>query len=360
MSTSPRPELAAVDPCVHGSLSDPAREALGLGAVLDFSASCNPLGASPSALRALVGVDPARYPDDGCLALRRALAGHLRVPPEGIVAGNGSVELIYLLAAAYLRHGDHVLVVGPTFCEYARAAGVQGATVAYWEAREELGFVPDPAGIARAVAELRPRLVFLCNPNNPTGAYLRRAAMEAILAACRESLLVVDEAYLPFVEDADSLLDLVSEDLVLLRSLTKDHGLAGLRLGYAVAAPSVAQALAKVKMPWSVSVAAQAAGLAALSDAEHVARGRAEVGAAKDYLTREMRRLGLPVLPSAANFLLVDVGDGGAFRDALLRRGCCLRDCASFGLPRYVRIGMRPVGECRRLVEAIEEHLRGC
>lgn len=349
-----------VKPCPHGSLSEVERATRGLERVLDFSASCHPFGACPGVLRALATVEPSRYPDDRCLVLRRAVAAQVDVPLESVVVGNGSVELIYLLATAYLRLGDRVLIVGPTFGEYARAAAIQGATVAHWLASEEQGFAPDTVDIARTIAETSPRLVFLCNPNNPTGRYLRRAAVTVILEACRESLLVVDEAYLPFVEDGDSLLDLVGDDLVLLRSLTKDHGLAGLRLGYAVTVGGVAEALMKVKMPWSVNVAAQTAGLAALADDEHLARGKAEVGAAKSYLTTELSRLGLHVLPSAANFLLVRVGDSASFCEGVLRRGCCVRDCGSFGLPQYVRIGMRPLPECRRLVAATEEYLHGC
>lgn len=352
--------MSDVPVCPHGSLSAAEAAERGLGAVLDFSASCNPLGVSPRVLAALTAVDPARYPDDGCRQLRRALAELTGLPAEWVVVGNGSVEIIWLLAAAYLRPTDTALVVGPTFGEYARAAAIAGAKVVGWRAGESNGFAVRPEAVAAAVGECRPRLVFLCNPNNPTGAYLRRRDVETILAACHGSLLVVDEAYLRFVSQADSLVDLVGPNLVLLRSLTKDYGLAGLRLGYALAAPEVARVLRTVKAPWSVSATAQAAGLAALADEAHVARGLAEAAVARAYLTRELARLGLPVQPSAANFFLVRVGDARSFGEALLRRGCCLRDCSSFGLPAYVRIGMRPLAECRRLVAAIEEELRDC
>jgi len=360
MSTSPRPGLAALRACPHGSLSTREAGEGGLGAVLDFSASCNPLGASPLVPRALAAVDPAHYPDDDCRLLRRVLAKRAGVAAENVVVGNGSVEIIWLLATAYLRPGDTALVVGPTFGEYMRAAAIAGANTVEWRAAEADGFAVHPDGVANAILEIRPRLVFLCNPNNPTGTYLRRQAVAAVLAACHHSLLVVDEAYLPFVTQSDDLVDLVGRDLVLLRSLTKDRGLAGLRLGYALAAPEVVEALLAVKAPWSVSAAAQVAGLAALADDQHVARGVAEAAAAKAYLAAELARLGLAVRPSAANFLLVHVGDGRAFREALLRRGCCLRDCTSFGLPEYVRIGMKTVADCRRLVAAVEEELHDC
>lgn len=346
-------------PCPHGSIDDAELAALGPRAVYDFSVNCNPLGPPPGVAAAIASVDVARYPDDRCLPLRRALAEETGVPPEGIAVGNGSVELIWLLAAAYLRQGDGVLVVGPTFGEYARAAAIHGASVAQYRSAEESDFRPDLAEVVAAVARLRPRLVFLCNPNNPSGVYLGRREVEAVLAACRNGLLVVDEAYMPFVERAESLLDLLDDGAVLLRSLTKDYALAGLRLGYALAAPEVVRALEKVRPPWSVNAAAQAAGLAALADREHLARARREVAAARSYLAHELPRLGLRAIPSAANFLLVRVGDAAALRAALLARGCCVRDCTSFGLPEYIRIGLRTVPECGCLVAAMREVLNG-
>lgn len=148
---------------------------------------------------------------------------------------------------------------------------------------------------------------------------------------------------------------LASGRLLLLRSLTKDHGLAGLRLGYAVAPPELLEPIRRVRPPWTVNAAAQAAGLAALGDAAHLERARRVVVEARAYLQRELSALGLAVVPSAANFLLVRVGDGAAFRSALLERGLCVRDCASFGLPAHIRIAMRTLPECERLVDAVRE-----
>jgi len=355
MSTSPRPELAALSPCPHGAIGDAELATLGLPPVVDLSVNANPLGPSPGVAAAVAAADPARYPDDGCLRLRRALADRLGVGLEAIVAGNGSAELIWLLALAYLRQGDRAVIVGPTFGEYARAVAIMGAQPLLWQAKEENGFRPDLAAVVTAVREARPRLVFLCNPNNPTGVYLGREDVMRLLGACADSLLVVDEAYLAFVDGAESLLDLVDRGVVLLRSLTKDCALAGLRLGYALAAPETAAALGAVRPPWSVNAAAQAAGLVALADEAHLRRARQAVREARSYLTAALPKLGLAVVPTVANFLLVRVGEAAAFRAALLRRGFCVRDCTSFGLPRYIRIGLRPLPECRRLVAAIQE-----
>jgi histidinol-phosphate aminotransferase len=146
-------------------------------------------------------------------------------------------------------------------------------------------------------------------------------------------------------------------NVALLRSLTKDHALAGLRIGYVAAAPGIIESLAKVRPPWSVNAVAQAAALAALADSTHLVAARAEVFAAKADLVTRLRALGLPVVPGAANFLLVEVGNAADFRMALLRRRCCVRDCSSFGLPSFVRIGVRTRLECRRLAAAFQSVL---
>ncbi len=364
MSAAPSARLAGLTSCPHGGVSDAELRSLGLdpAAVADFSASTNPCGPSPRVRDALARVALDRYPDDQATEFRRAVARQIGVLPESVLAGNGSAELIWLLCLAYLDPGDTVVVVGPTFGEYERAAKIAGARVLCWRAEPEAGFRPDARAIRALIARARPTLTFVCNPHNPTGAYLDRDEIEQLVAASAPGLVVLDEAYVGFVEAPAPTLDLVAgERVVVVRSMTKDHALAGLRLGYAVASPDVIAALHKTRPPWSVSAAAQAAGLAALEDAAHLACSRAEVWAARAYLTGELGRLGLAVTPPAANFLLVHVGDGALFRARLLPRGCCVRDCASFGLPAHVRIGVRTRPECERLVVAVKEVLSyGC
>lgn len=355
MPTSPKPELAGVPDCPHGAIGQSEAAGRGLGTVIDFSVNGNPLG-QPAAVRAALAAAPTdRYPDNGSPRLRAAIAHQTGVGPERVVVGNGSAEIIWLLAAAYLRPGDPVLVVGPTFGEYARAAAIHGGAPLEARARREDEFRPNLPAIAERIEVERPRLAFLCNPNNPTGAYLRRPDVEGVLRACRYGLLVVDEAYLSFVSEADSLVDLLDEGVVLLRSMTKDYALAGLRLGYALAAPEVIAALEKARMPWAVNAPAEAAGLAALGDPDHLERSRRTCAEVKEYLWSELRSLGLEVVPSAANFLLVRVGNAAGLRSALLARGICVRDCASFGLSEHIRVGLRPLPDCRRLVAALRE-----
>jgi histidinol-phosphate aminotransferase len=361
----------AVPACPHGGIGDAELRALGLrrADILDFSASTNPLGPSPRVAEALTGLaaggDLGRYPDDGCPRLREALAVHTGCSPDQLIVANGSVEILWLLALAYLGPGDRVLVVGPTFGEYARAARIAGAAVVEWRAAEARSFRPDPDALAAAIRRTCPRLVFLCNPNNPTGVLLDRAVVTHLLATLQEGLLVVDEAYAAFADDAPRLSPLLGDGrLVLLHSLTKDYGLAGLRLGYALGASTLIATLDRVRPPWNVNAMAEVAGLAALADEAHLASARGEVVTARAYLVNALRHLGLRVYPPAANFLLVDVGctpvgDGQAFRSALLHYGICVRDCASFGLPSCVRIGVRTLAACARLVAAAAEVLAG-
>ncbi len=367
---SPRPTIETMTPATHGGPNYAELATLGLSPdeVIDFSASANPFGPSPRVRAALDGAAIERYPDSQCLALRARLAERHGLAPEQIIVGNGTTELIWLLAVAYLQPGDPVLIVGPTFGEYRAASELMGAAVTEYRAPAPAssfqqpapsnqfpvpGFQPDVAAIVARIGQQRPRLTWLCNPNNPTGVYLSPAAVERVATACGHGLLVLDEAYRPFVAGAWPSEPLLRrENVVLLRSMTKDHALAGLRLGYALAHPGVIAALQRAQPSWSVNAAAQAAGLAALDDDPYVADSVARTHEAKVYLMAELTRLGLRVVPSAANFFLVEVGDGQALRQRLLRHGLVVRDCASFGLPAYVRVGVRRMEECRRLVEA--------
>jgi histidinol-phosphate aminotransferase len=368
MPIHPRPEVEKLTPAVHGGPDYAELAALDLSPdeVIDFSANTNPCGPAPQVRAVLAGVPLDRYPDAQAIALRERLAQVHGMAPDHIIVGNGTAELIWLLGMAYLRRGDPVFIVGPTFGEYRAAAGLMEADVTEYRAPAADDFQPDGAAIEALIGRQQPRLTFLCNPNNPTGVYLAREAVEALAAACGEGLLVVDEAYRAFVAEpwpSEPLVERgpglspVQGNVVLLRSMTKDHALAGLRLGYALASPEVVAALKKVQPSWSVNAVAQAAGLAALSDENHLQETLPQIAEAKAYLVEELTDLGLRVVPSAANFLLVEVGDGQTLRRRLLSHGVVVRDCASFGLPEYVRIAARQLEECRRLIKTLHQLL---
>jgi histidinol-phosphate aminotransferase len=342
-ATLVRAEALALQAVVHGSVAATELSALGLAPsdVLDFSVNTNPLGPSPSVLQAVCETDWSRYPGDDEEPLRQCLAERANVAPEQVVLGNGSAELMWLIALAALRSGDRVAIVGPTFGEYARAVRVVGATPTE---------VADP-GDAGAV-----RALFVCNPNNPTGQYRGPDEIEHLLDEHSGRLLVLDEAYAPFVDNRwRSEARLERGNLVVLRSMTKDQALPGLRLGYLLAASEVATAVAAVRPPWSVNAGALRAGLAALQPGAeaHVEQGRALVARSRRLLIEGFTHLGFEVEPSQANFVLVHVGDGARFRRALLPHGFVVRDCASFGLPDCVRIACRLPEQCQRLLETV-------
>lgn len=346
---------------VHGGLDEAELRDYGLRPeeVLDFSANINPLGPSPLVRQAAAAADLSSYPDRDCLTLREALADRLGVAIDQLLVGNGSTELIHLLARSRLRPGDRCLIFAPTFGEYEAVAAASGAEVHCLAATEAHGFRWPINKAASSIEELQPVLVFLCNPNNPTGLYLEREAIEQIAAAVGErGLLLLDDAYASLADspwDATRLLG--SGNVAILRSMTKDHALAGVRLGYLVAQPEVIGGARALQHAWSVNAVAQAAGLAAIRDEAHVAAAREVIREGKAYLCAELGALGLAVSPSATNFLLVRVGDGAGVRRALLRRGLAVRDCASFGLPEYIRVAVRAREDCTRLVRALREVL---
>jgi histidinol-phosphate aminotransferase len=342
----------------HGGRHYAELKELGIdpSSVLDFSVSTNPGGPPPGLRQALNQADLESYPDSDSNLLRHRLAAGLRIAPANIIAGHGSTELIRMCAAAYLGTGDRALILQPTYAEYEMAVQLVGAKAVHLKLSEKTAFQLNPDELARAVKAGRPRTIFLCNPNNPSGQYLERETVEKILEIAPESLVVLDEAYIGFVDNPWSSAELIDHpNLLVIRSMTKDYAIAGMRLGYAFAEAEVIAALNKVKPPWNVSSLAQTAGLFLLENDQYLAAMRAELADSGAYLRSGLERLGLRPLPSRANFFLVKVGEAARLRTDLLKKGILVRDCASFGLPCYIRLGHRSRAECRRLISALVE-----
>lgn len=337
---APRARLTQIPPAVHGALdyAELQRRQLAPSAVIDFSENSNPFGPAPGVHAALAALDPARYPDRECLALRQVLAEQTGAAPAEIVVGNGAAELLWLVAFAFLERGDRVLILGPTFGEYARMAHLMAADVVEWRADATAEFAVNPDAVAKQIEVVQPKLLFLCNPNNPTGVVIDPAVIVAWTKRSPQTFFVVDEAYLAFVPGLQSIYTWRLPNVLIIRSLTKEYALAGLRLGYAVGPPAVVAALAQARVPWSVNAAAQAAGVAALADQDHLQRTLTALCVAKAALVAGLHAVGLTPLPSQTHYFLLNVGDGAAFRQQLLNRGLLVRDCTSFGLPAYVRI----------------------
>lgn len=334
---------------VHGALDYAELAAQGIrpDGLLDFSSNINPFGPPQAVRGALAALDPAPYPDRSSLGLRQALAARHGCAVEAVLVGNGSNELIHLVPRALLPAGAATLIVEPTFGEYGNASRLAGAQVIVRRADRSASFKLDITLLAGLLLAHRPRIVWLCDPNNPTGTSLLPAQIELLAETCAavEALLVVDRAYAAFLRAGDPQRDPLDgcgwPNLLRLCSLTKSYALAGLRLGYLLGAPELLARVAAYQPAWSVGSAAQAAGLAALAEPDFLATTLPQLWQCSDDLYGGLLALGLEVWRDGLPFMLVRTGDGAATRAALLRRGVVVRDCASFGLPEYVRVAPR-------------------
>ncbi|MGE0823980.1 MAG: histidinol-phosphate transaminase [Candidatus Binatia bacterium] len=319
----------------------------------------NPLGPSPKAVQAITDALPQlhRYPDGDAFYLKRRLAEKLEIDRSRLIIGNGSNELIEMIVRTFLRVGESVVVGKHAFAIYhlcVQAAGGRTITVPH------NGFKFDLAAMARAI-EPNTRLVFLDNPNNPTGTIYTRSEWDAFLRAVSpDVMIVVDEAYFEFVDDPEypnSLPNhLGTRLLVTLRTFSKICGLAGVRVGYGVSSPEVIDALNRIRQPFNVNSLGQVAALAALDDDEHIRRTQENNRQGLVYLRQELDRLGLEYAPSWANFLLVKVGAGMYQR--LLPEGVIIRPMEGYGFPGYARVSVGTPPENQRFVAAMEKMLR--
>jgi histidinol-phosphate aminotransferase len=305
----------------------------------------------------------SRYPDAGSFELRERIAQHVGVDRTRLIVGSGSNEIINLAVQAFCDVGDEVLTPRQQFMCYRLAAEGLGRTLR--ECDNGLDFALDPEALLGAVRPAT-KLVFLANPNNPTGTHLGRGAIERIATALpADVVLVIDEAYLEYVDAPDygSALPLLAqrERLMVLRTFSKIYGLAGLRIGYAVSQPAVIELLNRVRLPFNVSTVAQAAAMAALGDVTHVERAAKNNAAERRRLTAELGRRGMHVTPSQGNFVLCAAPaplDGPALYEALLRRGVIVRPLLPYGLRGHVRISVGTPAENERLLAELD-HVAG-
>lgn len=362
MPLQPRPSIANLDNCEHGGLNHAELEKLGFrpDEIIDFSVNSNPFGLPPGVRQVTRRAKIARYPDSQTTDLRRLLAQELGVAPGNILVGSGSTELIRLAVLAYLDKGDDALIIEPTYGEYEVACKIVGASIIKQRLLANDGFQLDVAETEELIKNRQPRVVFVCNPNNPTGNYISLIEFERILDVAPDSLVILDEAYVTFVDSAWPSIKLIEKgNLLILRSMTKDYSLAGLRLGYAIAHEDIIDPLRRVCPPWNVNVVAQQAAMVALQDRDYLEESRAKVAENKDYLVKELTRMGFCCLPSRANYFLVEVGNATEFRQRLLRNKILVRDCTSFGLPQYIRIAPSTLNKCRELVAAAKRIVDG-
>lgn len=361
MPLRPRQEITRLGMYAHGGYDYAELEALGIDPkrIIDFSVSTNPFMPPPGIKETLNSIPIDRYPDSDANELKQKLAEKLGISVEMILPANGTTELIRLAALTYFRRNDRVLIIEPTYGEYEPACILAGARIIGYRAPEAANFIADTGEIAEIIRRQHPSAVFICNPNNPTGGYLSRREIEKVLEALGDGLLILDEAYISFVDKRwNSAVLTGCDNVLLLRSMTKEYGIPGLRLGYAVACREIIESLRLVLPPWNVNIAAQAVGRAVLDEDEYLEESLRQVSEAKRFLTNEITNMGLKTLPSKANYFLVKTGKATEFRTQLLMKGIQVRDCTSFGLPEYIRIAPRTMPECRKLIEALREILK--
>jgi histidinol-phosphate aminotransferase len=361
-ATEARPTiLRIVQASVHGAVDPSAlrAESVDPATIVDFSSNQSPLGASPTVPRAVGSAVIDAYPDPRAAALCAALAGRHRVSESEVVCGNGSTELIRLVAQLSLTEGDRAVALSPVFgeCEVATAlAGAELVRLPLSHRGHGRGFVCDAQRLQQTLVASRARLCWLCSPNNPTGMALPRGLVATLVAEHPDVLFVLDEAYCDLLPGAPWTADLLEAgNLVVLRSMTKYWGLAGARLGYALAGRSAAAALRAAAPPWSVNAFAQAAGLAALADLDHHERSITLLVTERDRLVAGLQQLGWTTEPTRAGFFLIHARDAASARRELLARGRLVRDCASFGLPGHVRVSPRHPRQNDLLLEAFAE-----
>jgi histidinol-phosphate aminotransferase len=339
-----RPALDNVTPYEAGRPLEALVAELGLTGLVRLSANENPLGPSPRVVETLrrEAASVHLYPDGGSSALRDALARGLGISPAQIVVGNGADELISLLALAAFDPDDEAVMPEPSFEPYTTSVLIAGARIV---ASPLKGYDTDLDDIRRRVTA-RTKVVFLCSPHNPATTIIRRAPLLAFLESLGDDppLVVLDEAYRDFVDDPDypDGVALLARHprLVVLRTFSKIAGLAGLRVGYAIASLQTIERLNRVRAPYNVNRLAQAAALAALDDPEHAARTRRLVLEERAFLSEALRRRGFTLAPSQANFLLVAVEGAAGTRDRLLHAGILVRDGGAVGFPGHLRISV--------------------
>lgn len=353
--------LRHISPYVPGKPIEEAERELGITFV-KLASNENPLGPSPMAVAALrdacAGVN--RYPDGSGHYLRHALAARLGFEPEQVVLGNGSTELVEILAKAFLADGRGAVVAEQAFIMYSIAVRAMAAPLRSIPQKDHHHDLP---GMAEA-CDQRTALVYIGNPNNPTGTYVDRAAFDAYFERVPDRVLtIIDEAYFEYVEAPDypDCLDYLraGRNVVVLRTFSKIHGLAGLRIGYGLTSPDVLRALEAVRSPFNTSAVAQAGALAALGDTEHVERSRRANSAGLKFLQDELARRGIDFVPSVTNFVLVRTPLPAAeIYQRLLSRGVIVRPMAAYGYPDGVRVSLGTEAENRRFLDALDDSLQ--
>jgi histidinol-phosphate aminotransferase len=354
-------KISEITPYQPGKPIEELKRELGIKEVVKLASNENPLGPSPRALlaisRALSKVN--RYPDGSCFYLRRRLSKKLKVKPGNIIFGNGSDEIIDIIIKTFSVPEDEVITSESTFLEYkiiAQQNGRKVRTVPLKDFRYDLERIKENIGP-------KTRVIFIANPNNPTGTYVNRSAVDKFLNSLPADIVVVfDEAYLEFANSKDFPLSLnyfrQGKNVIILRTFSKIYGLAGLRIGYGIAREEFIRYLERARQPFNVNSLAQEAALAALDDTIFIRKAKKAASDGKQYLYGELDSLKINYLPSAANFILINLKqDGLKIFNQLLEEGVIVRDMCQYGLKNFIRVTIGTEKENRKFVIALKKVL---
>ena len=352
--------ILSIKPYKPGKPLEELEREYGIAKSIKLASNENPLGPSPMAVKAMQGAlgKLNRYPDGSGFDLIKKVSQHLKVPPKNIVLGNGSDDIIGMLTWTLLRPGDEVVLPQPSFLMYdimVRSAAAIPVTVPLSSLSIDL------KGMQGKITS-KTRMVFLCNPNNPTGTVILKKDFETFMAGLPpEVVVVVDEAYFEFIRDQEkcaSGIEYLDEagPLVTLRTFSKAYGLAGLRIGYGIMPEKIAGLLNRVRQPFNTSSLAQIGAKAALDDKAFLKQTLEITHKGLDYLNAALDRLGIKYFPTQTNFFLIDVAkDADEFFESMLRHGVIVRSMKSYGYPQYIRINVGLAEENARFIEALEK-----
>lgn len=335
------PNILQIEPYKPGKPEEELMRELKLDRVIKLASNENCLGPSPMALQAMqqAALKSHRYPDGSGYYLRRALAKKLGVDFSQIILGNGSTDLVNIVARTYLESGDNTVTADQTFLMYKIATLTMNATCIAVPLRN---YKCDLEAMAKA-ANSRTKIIYLANPNNPTGTMVTKSELENFLSIVPSGVLIVlDEAYFDYVEESDYpdgiLFSKKFPNLIVLRTFSKVYGLAGIRIGYGIACAEIIENLNRVRSPFNTNLLAQSGALAALQDHEHVKNSRNSNREERRFLEEGLSRLGVPFVPSVANFILLPIEHATKIYEALLQQGIIVRPMNSFHLQEGLRV----------------------
>lgn len=355
-----RKNILNITPYIAGKPIEETKRELGLKEVIKLASNENPLGASPRALKAikrnLYSIN--RYPDSQGFYLKRELAKSLNISPLNIVLGNGSDELIDIIIKTFVEEDENIITADITFLEYEIISRVNGRNIITAPLRY---FKYDLEAIKKKINK-KTKLIFISNPNNPTGTYITKYQLQDFMKDLPNNvLLVLDEAYDTFidVDDFPKGLDYINnKNVIVLKTFSKAYGLAGLRIGYAIARTEFTSYMERTRQPFNVNFLAQVAATAALDDKEFLRKTRKVILEGKNYLYDVLTKLGIVYVPSVANFILIDIGrDSKSFFREMLKYGVIIRDMRQYGLKNFIRVTIGTKKENERFIKVLKKIL---